>query len=136
MEYLGKRYGFSDRLRAIIQDTPISAAEKQDKHEKRYSNVKEIGKDFIHIVKGDLEKATPSIDSQSTVEKPAVAYEPSHYGIVNQMINYHAIDFGDQCKSVTFNVKKILTFLKSYVLERTGCINRARKRVPPMLLAT
>ena len=47
----------------------------------------------------DLEKGRPSGDIARDVKTAAMMHVPSHYTIVNQMVNYHAIDFGDKCKT-------------------------------------
>lgn len=55
---------------------------------------------------GDEEKGgfpKPSFDYAATKEQVRELPRLSHYSIVNQMINYHAVDFGKNCESVALN---------------------------------
>ena len=46
--------------------------------------------------KGDLPKT--SLEYATTKEPVKTLPKLSHYSIVQQMYNYHAVDFGDKCK--------------------------------------
>jgi hypothetical protein len=51
---------------------------------------------------GDEEKGeVPRISVDYAATKEPVREPPklSHYSIVNRMVNYHAVDFGDKCKT-------------------------------------
>lgn len=56
-------------------------------------------------------------------------YAAGHYHIVEKMINYHAIDFGDKCKLriVRHLVRLFLTFHQSSALVPIGCMNKSQE---------
>jgi hypothetical protein len=40
-----------------------------------------------------------SVDYAATKERAREPPKLSHYSIVNQMVNYHAVDLGDKCNT-------------------------------------
>ncbi|EPE36333.1 hypothetical protein GLAREA_05671 [Glarea lozoyensis ATCC 20868] len=93
-DLLGKHYGFSARLRAIIKTPPNFDVEKATT--KKPNRIKQK----LHIDKlGDEEKgdvSRTSLDYAATKEPVKELPKLSHYSIVNQMVNYHAVDSGDK----------------------------------------
>jgi hypothetical protein len=47
--------------------------------------------------KGDGSRT--SVDNAATKERVRESPQLSHYSIVNQMVNYHAVDFGKECNT-------------------------------------
>jgi hypothetical protein len=101
-DLLGKHYGFSARLRAIIKTPPNFDVEKATT--KKPNRIKQK----LHMdTHGDEEKgdvSRTSLDYATTKEPVKELPKLSHYSIVNQMVNYHAVDSGDRCKTVVLEV--------------------------------
>ncbi|KAG9235638.1 hypothetical protein BJ875DRAFT_458578 [Amylocarpus encephaloides] len=91
---LGKQYDFSKRLRAIIKTKPIPEGDRPPGRERKHRFDKFT--DFIPHKERDLEKGRPSGDIARDAKIAAMMHGPSHYTIVNQMVNYHAMDFSNK----------------------------------------
>jgi len=86
---LGEKYQFSRRLLGIILTEPkqkTEGAAQQDKH----AFWPRFPKDDPEVGAKSLDESRTSTSSQSS--------SFDHYTIADQMINYHAIDYGRRCK--------------------------------------
>ena len=96
-DQLGAHYGFSPRLRAIIKTTPtFNVAKSTTKKPNRIKQKLHMENKLTDEEKGDLPKT--SLDSTTAKEPVKALPKLSHYSIVQQMYNYHAVDFGDKCE--------------------------------------
>ena len=91
VDFIQKHYGFSPRLHAIIQETPLPRRDNKPvsrhRHRFRHSEDVEMGR---------MDLGTRIIMNHE---------DATHYNISEQMTNYHAIDFGEKC-----NFMNILTY--------------------------
>lgn len=94
VDLLGKNYGFSARLLAIIRTAPLGTDNR--------SRDRPLGRLRAKLYqKDDLEVAATSGPATS-VDLPRTGVPPrnetSHYSIARQMINYQSVDGGTRCK--------------------------------------
>lgn len=86
---VGKYYDLSQRLLGIICTEPINHKHKSAPLDRR----RYLSKSGALASDEDIELA----ESQNGSGLHASLHDPTHYEIVNQMINFQSVDYGEHC---------------------------------------